>query len=217
MRFPVCAVFAGACLVAADSNVKVENDAVRILKVVDSPHHKGPLHRHEINRVMIYLDPGNITLVGTNGEKEEQHWTAGQAAWSPASGMHTSENVGTAPIRIVEIELKKPAPPSPTVRNAKLDPVAIDPKHNILLFENAQVRVFRSWREPGATEMMHEHAGTGRATVMLTEVNASVKLPDGTISPIHGAPGDVFWSGPVTHATTNLGPGKLEMVVVEVK
>jgi hypothetical protein len=145
------------------------------------------------------------------------YWKAGQAAWSLAGGRHTSENVGSAPAHIVEIELKKPAPSIPPARKPELDPIAIDPTHNILLFENGQVRVFRSWREPGAGEMMHQHAGAGRAAVLLTNLDASVKLQDGTVTRLHAAAGDVSWSGPVIHATTNLGSQKFEMIVVEVK
>ena len=45
-----------AFLSAADDRVKFDNDVVRILKVVDTPHKKSELHRHEFNRVMIYLN-----------------------------------------------------------------------------------------------------------------------------------------------------------------
>lgn len=206
-----------ASLSAADDRIKVDNDAVRILKVVDTPNQKSALHRHELNRVMIYLDAGVMEIVSEDGHKEKQHWKAGQVAWSQAGGRHTSENVGSSPLRIVEIELKKPAPAAPPVRKRELDPLAIDPKHNHLLFENAQVRVFRSWREPGAAEPMHEHAGAGRATVFLTDLDGSVKLADGSTSELRGSAGDVFWSGPVTHSTTNRGSAKSEVIVVEVK
>ncbi len=209
----LCSVF----LYAADDRVKVDNDVVRILNVVDTPHQKSALHRHEFNRVMIYLDAGDMEIVYEDGRKEKQHWKAGQVAWSQAGARHTSENAGAAPLRIVEIELKKPAPAVPSERKPELDPVAIDPKHNRLLFENSQVRVFRSWREPGAAEPMHEHAGAGRATVLLTALDACVKLADGSSSDLRGAAGDVFWSGPVTHSTTNRGLKRSEVIVAEVK
>src|SRR6266851_2020501 len=191
-----------AFLSAADDRVKIDNDVVRILKVVDTPHQKSALHRHEVNRVMVYLDAGDMQIINEDGHQEKQHWKAGQVAWSQAGGRHTSENVGSAPLRIVEIELKKPAPVAPPVRKRGLDPLAIDPKHNHLEFENSQVRVFRSWRESGTAELMHEHVGAGRATVLLTDLDATVKLADGAISELRGSAGDVFWSGPVTHATT---------------
>jgi beta-alanine degradation protein BauB len=209
-------IVVSAC-VAADDPVKVDNDIVRILKVVDAPHNKSALHQHTMNRVMIYLDAGDITISYEDGHKDEQHWKAGQVAWSPAGGMHTSENVGTAPIRIVEIELKKPAPPNPPVRNPELDPIMIDPVRNILLFENDQVRVFRSWNEVGGIEQVHQHVGAGRAAILLTDMDASVKLAHGGTSRVHGSEGDVLWSGPVTHSAANLGAKKYEMIVVEVK
>jgi quercetin dioxygenase-like cupin family protein len=209
-------VLAGLLLAfAADDRVKIDNDAVRVLNVIDQPHHPSDLHRHEFNRVMIYLTSGELMVRYQDGKIDDQHWKAGQVAWSAAGGLHISENVGTAPLHIIEVELKKPPSKAPA-RDPKLDPVAIDPAHNILLFENAQVRVFRSLREPGGTEMMHEHAGTGRVGVFLTDLDGTVKLADGSTSPLHVKAGDVSWSGPVKHATTNLGSNKLEMVVVEV-
>ena len=197
--------------------MKIDNDVVRILKVVDTPHQKSALHRHEYNRVMVYLDAGDMQIINEDGHQEKQHWKAGQVAWSQAGGRHTSENIGSSPLRIVEIELKKPAPAASPVRKRELDPVAIDPKHNRLSFENSQVRVFRSWREPGAAEPMHEHVGAGRATVLLTDLDGVVKLTDGATSELRGSAGDVLWSGPVTHSTTNRGSKKSEVIVVEVK
>ena len=204
-------------MLAADSPVKVDNADVRILSVVDLPHHKGAMHQHDFNRVMIYLDGGDITLTTEDGHLDEQHWQAGQVAWSPKTGRHTSENVGDAPMRIVEVELKNPAPEAAPVRKPELDPLRLDPQHNVLLFENDQVRVFRSWREPGGSEAMHEHVGAGRVAVLLTPIDAQVKLADGTASEMRGSAGDVFWSGPVTHTSKNVGSAKYEMVVVEVK
>jgi quercetin dioxygenase-like cupin family protein len=202
---------------ADDPRVKIDNQAVRVLNVVDEPQHPSALHRHELNRVMIYLTDGELTVRYRGANVDTQHWKAGQVAWSPAGGMHTSENTGTKPLRIIEIELKRAAPPNPPARDPKLDPLVIDPEHNKLEYENPQVRVFRSWREPSASEMMHEHKGVGRVGVFLTDLQATVKLSDGTESPLSVSAGDVAWSGPVTHSTTNLGPNKMEMIVVEVK
>src|SRR5260370_21642793 len=117
-----------AFLSAADDRVKIDNDVVRILKVVDTPHQKSALHRHEFNRVMIYLDAGDMEIVYEDGHKEKQHWKAGQVAWSQAGGRHTSENVGFSPLHIVVIEFKNPAPAAAPVRKHKLDLLAIDPK-----------------------------------------------------------------------------------------
>ena len=201
----------------AATETAVENETVRVLKAVDEPHTKGAMHKHDFNRVMVYLDAGDILVGHPDGSQEKEHWSKNQVAWAPVSGLHTSENIGSAPIRIIEVELKKPGPLRQVRRDPKLDPIAIDPAHNVLLFENTQVRVFRSWREPGGREMMHEHSGAGRVSIMLTNMDARVKLGDGTSSEQHRVAGDVNWSGPVVHATTNVGKNRVEMVVVEVK
>jgi beta-alanine degradation protein BauB len=206
-----------AILVAGLHADEVNNDFVHVIHATQQPHVKGPMHAHEFNRVLVYLDAADIVVTHQDGQREKQRWKAGQAVWAPAGGMHTSENAGSRPIRVVEVEIKKPAPAAPPVRNAALDPVALDPRHNVLLFENAQVRVFRSWREPGATEKMHEHPAPGRLAVMLTGLDAQTKTPDGAVTATHASAGDVVWSGPVTHAATNTGPGRFDMIVIEVK
>src|SRR5260370_37027419 len=91
-----------AFLSAADDRVKIDNDAVRVLKVVDTPHQKSALHRHEFNRVMIYLNAGEMEIVYEDGHKEKQHWKAGQVAWSQAGGPHTRGNVRSGALRIGE-------------------------------------------------------------------------------------------------------------------
>jgi len=202
---------------AADDEVKVDNESVRVLKAVEEPHQKTPLHEHQFNRVMVYMDACDLAVTREDGRVEKQHWKAGDAAWSPAGGRHTSENVGKAAARIVEIELKKPGPKTPAPRATDLDPVAIDAKHNVLVFENDQVRVFRSWREAGGQEAMHEHTGTGRIAVLLADLDVRVKSSDGASETMHKKAGDVLWSGLSKHAATNLGARKFDMILVEVK
>jgi oxalate decarboxylase/phosphoglucose isomerase-like protein (cupin superfamily) len=202
---------------ATDDRVKFDNDAVRVLKVTDIPHKASALHKHDLNRVMIYLTAGDLDVTAENGKVEHQHWKAEQVAWSPAGGMHTSENVGTKPLVIVEVELKRKSPPAPK-RDPKLDPVAIDAKHDNLIFENSQVRVFRSWREPGMSEMMHEHTGAGRVVVLLTDIDAKVKSANGEASGLQDKAGEVHWTaGSSTHAGTNAGAKRFDMILVEVK
>lgn len=204
-------------LAASDDRVKFDNDAARVLKVTDVPHKKSALHKHELNRVMIYLTPGDLDVTAENGKVEHQHWKAEQVAWSPAGGMHTSENVSDKPLVIVEVELKRKSPTA-AHRDPKLDPMAIDPKHNNLILENDQVRVFRSWREPGMSETMHEHTGAGRVVVLLTDIYAKVKMGDGGSSEMRDKAGEVHWTaGAVRHAGTNAGSARFDMILVEVK
>ena len=222
-RFLLCVAFACSLLFVsssrpADSPYVVDNQLVRVISATDMPHAKGARHHHEFNRVMIYLDGGDLEITYDDGHKDEQHWKAGDVAWSLAGPYHTSENVGPRPVHIIEIELKEPGPVVSPVRKTELDPIAIDPEHNTLLLENDQVRVIKSWREPGGAEKMHQHVGRGRVTVFLTDADTNVKLADGTTNALHAKAGDVRWSdGPVTHTSRNTGSSRLEVVVVEVK
>lgn len=59
-----------------------------------------------MNRVMIYLDAGKMTLTDPNGKVETLNFKAGEVLWSPAGGLHTSLNVSDHAVRIVEVELK---------------------------------------------------------------------------------------------------------------
>ena len=217
MRLLTALLLVSSWTLLAETRVVADNDAVRILSATEAPGEKTPLHRHARNRVIVFLDDGDLRETNAQGRAKDVHWKAGQVVWSGPTGLHISENTGATPLRIVEIELKEPAPEKAPARNPELDPIAIDPKHNVMILENDFVRVFKSWREPGGTEMMHEHAGKGRAVVQLTDLDASEKLADGTVRKVKAQAGDVAWSDPMVHATTNLGTNTIEMVVVEVK
>jgi mannose-6-phosphate isomerase-like protein (cupin superfamily) len=126
-----------ALLLAQNPHAPIENDYVRVVWANDKPVAKpGNLHEHKQNRVMIYLDSGTIKIAYADGKVEEPHWKAGDIAWSPASGMHTSQNTGTTPVRIVEIELRKGSAEMKAGAYKSID--------------NAQVHVYRSTKAPHA-------------------------------------------------------------------
>lgn len=130
---------------------QIQNEYVRVLMGIDQPVDKpGPLHEHKQNRVMIYLDSGDMQIKYASGKVENQHWKQGDIGWSPANGMHTSQNVSSKPIRIVEIELRNQGnAAAPSARSAVLD--------------NSQVSVYRgSTTPPAGTHFVavDENAGT---------------------------------------------------------
>src|SRR5258706_13260207 len=85
----------------------IDNEHVRVLAAVDQPRHKSALHRHEFNRVMIYLDAGDLDVSYDDGRVDHQRWKVNDVAWSPAAGRHISDNVGAKDLRSVEGELKR--------------------------------------------------------------------------------------------------------------
>jgi quercetin dioxygenase-like cupin family protein len=160
-----------------DRQVPIDNDQVRVLKVVSQPHAKGQPHEHKINRVMIYLTPGRQEITPQGGKTAVLEFKAGDVKWSPASGMHVSEITSDQPVPVVELELKKPGGTTTKV-NAALDPVKVDPGDYKVEFENSQVRVVRVKIGAHQKVPLHEHV-LNRVVVYLTDQNGSMTTPDG--------------------------------------
>ena len=212
MRLIAILLSAAATLAAQNSTTPIENDQVRVIVVKEDPHIKTRLHDHKVNRVMIYLDAGKQDF-DYEGKKSTLVLKAGEPKWSPASGMHVAEVISANPVRIVEVELKKPGTPQPAVA---LDPLKTLPKHYKLEFENDQVRVFRVKIGPHVALPLHEHA-RNRVLVCLTDQNFRVTTEDGKVVTQTHKAGDVSWGAPTRHKEENLSDTPFEALVVEPK
>jgi len=142
-----------ALLLAQTRTPPIENEFVRVVFAADRPvAQAGPLHEHKNNRVMIYLDSGDIQIKYADGKVENQHWKTGDVAWSPANGMHTSQNISAQPVRIIEIELK----------NAGTDKAEQTTRPNFIM-DNRQVRVYRGTEAPNAGHYLAADVKAGTA------------------------------------------------------
>lgn len=151
-------------LVHAQRTVPIDNDQVKVLSVVDPPNRPpGRMHEHKMNRVMIYLDAGEQRITFQDGKVQTLKFGPGEAIWSPASGMHTSQNVSGNAYRIVEIELKgEPKPFTPPA----LDPAKVHPSGYKVELDNPQVRIVRVKAKPKEKFPLHEHT-LNRVVVVL--------------------------------------------------
>jgi len=95
------------------------------------------------------------------------------------------------------------------------DPVQVDPKHNKVEFENAQVRVLRFTYGPHEKSPMHQHPAN--VVVFLTDAHVKFTYPDGKTEERHGKAGQVFWNEPVKHESENLGDKPQEGIQIELK
>ena len=92
--------------VAPDSHtVLLENDQVRVLKVVMKPGQKAPMHSHPHN-VAYYLSDAKVKITLPDGKTQEREIKAGSSSWSEAT-THMAENIGTTELQEIQIELKK--------------------------------------------------------------------------------------------------------------
>ncbi len=91
----------------APKNCKVllENDRVRVVRVVAKPGEKLEMHSHPANIVYAFT-PGKVKHTSPDGKTQERELKTGQAIWSDAV-THSSENIGTTESRVLVIELKK--------------------------------------------------------------------------------------------------------------
>ena len=217
-RSAVSLLLCVGALGAADpvpARVALENEFVKVIDVTVQPHQKTRMHDHKINRVMVYLNEGRQQFKWQKGQPSDLNWKAGQVLWSPAAGMHVAEIASDQPVRIIEIELKKPGgggnPSGPA-----LDPVKVIQKNYRVEFENNQVRVVRVKAAPKETLPLHEHA-VNRVSVLLTDQDFRITAADGTVQNPKRKAGEVAWGTPVTHTEENLSEKPFESIMVELK
>lgn len=205
-----------ALLAPADPpRIPVDNDLVRVIRASNVPGQKSGLHKHDVNRVMIHLDQGYMRLAFQGASVKDVRFRAGEVRWDPADGLHTSENAGPTPYRIVEVEIKKPH--GSPVRFGAQDPPKIDPKHYKVEFENDQVRVLRVRYGARDAAPLHEHA-LPRVTVNLTDQAVQLTLPDGLKFDLRRAAGEIVYADtPARHSEVNVTDQPFEVVMVELK
>lgn len=195
---------------AAHHKVEFENAQVRVIRWVIPPGDKTLNHSHRDN-VNICLTDYNGRVTTPDGKTREDHFKAGSTAWREA-GVHIVENISDKPMRGIIVEPKKPASARPA---GAQDVMVADPKHNKVIFENAQVRVIRDSWGPGEKSPMHGHPDT--VQVLLTDLKLNITTADGKTSPSEGKAGEVRWRPAAQHAGENVGGKAFEQILIEMK
>ena len=202
MKQPALWILAAMSLCGQNaSDVKIDSPEARVLVVTGQPHQ--PIERHDgsLNRVLVYIDSGQMIDTPVRGKPRKIDVKAGDIRWSPAEGTHTSECISDHPIRIVEVELKNISP-AVTSFSAS-DPLKADPKHYSLVLENNQVRVLRVRFGPNEKGELHEH----------TLNHIVVYLNDQA----RGKTGDVRLDEPMKHKEQNPLDRAVERIAIDLK
>ena len=95
------------------------------------------------------------------------------------------------------------------------DPVAVDPKHHKVEFENEQVRVLRIKFDPGETAPMHDHPCA--IAVGIQDSELTFTFPDGTSRQAPLKLGQVVVPKPIKHRVENKSDKPVEVILVEMK
>ena len=95
------------------------------------------------------------------------------------------------------------------------DPTQVDSNHYQVALENEKIRVLRISYGPGERSVMHGHP----ASLALLTTNAQIRFtfPDGRSEDLKASVGDVVWVEAGDHLPENLGGGRLEATLVELK
>jgi quercetin dioxygenase-like cupin family protein len=86
--------------------VKLENDRVRVLEATLQPGEKENVHSHPAYLFYV-IEGGKIRNHAADGKTTEAELKTGDVVYrEPLT--HWAENIGTAPIRLILVELKNP-------------------------------------------------------------------------------------------------------------
>lgn len=207
-------LFAAIASAATAPKVLLEDTDVRVVLATVDPGQKSQPHQHSVNRVMIALDPGKMRLAFDDGKVVDREWKTGELWWDAKGGQHTSENVGGAPYRLIEVELKRPG--GGTVNWPADDPPLASPAHYKVELDNEQVRVMRLTLAPKAKTALHSHQ-LPRIMAYLDNQQVRMTLPNGRGSTFRYRAGQVTRGGKARHAETNLGTSSLTTFFIELK
>ena len=195
-----------------DYKLEIENDWVRVLRVKRGPHEKTPMHEHPAS-VVVHLTDYHQRITGADGKVQEVRRKAGEVSYTDAV-KHAEENLSDQPSEAVVVELK-PGAPKGLSWPLPLDPVRLDPRYHIVVFENDRVRVLRTILEPHIKSPSHEHPHY--VVVYLTDLHTTMTLADGRQVDNPRKPGDIAWRDALKHVTENIGDRTAMEIQVELK
>jgi quercetin dioxygenase-like cupin family protein len=96
---------AGQKMPAPAIKVLLENSQVRVREVTFAPG-AGDTHTHEWAHVGVILTKGQLAFADTGKPEEVVAFEAGSAGFREAKVTHLVRNPGTAPMKVIEVEVK---------------------------------------------------------------------------------------------------------------
>jgi len=85
--------------------IELENDAVRVLRIVYGPGEESVMHFHP-DSVAIFVTDHLVEMGLPDGSTQELAASAGDAMWVPA-GQHLPRNIAESPVEVVLVELRQ--------------------------------------------------------------------------------------------------------------
>jgi len=87
--------------------ILIDNDRVRVNRLVLKPGESSKLHAHRMHGLGIILYDSKIEMISADGSKRALEPKAGDHAWQNAGTTHIIKNTGTTVFEAIDIELKQ--------------------------------------------------------------------------------------------------------------
>ena len=87
--------------------ILIDNDRVRVNRLVLKPGESSKLHKHNMHGLGIILYDSKIEMIAADGTKRTLEPKAGDYAWQNAGTTHIIKNTGTTVFEAIDIELKQ--------------------------------------------------------------------------------------------------------------
>ncbi len=87
--------------------VLIDNDRVRVNRLVLKPGESSKLHTHPMHGLGIILYDSKIEMISADGSKRALEPKAGDHAWQNAGTTHIIKNTGTTVFEAIDIELRQ--------------------------------------------------------------------------------------------------------------
>jgi quercetin dioxygenase-like cupin family protein len=95
-----------AAAAAAERPAAFENERVRVLRRTLQPGESSGMHTHAADAVAVAMTAGELTLRSPGGQSRTVALGEGAVNWVAAGATHDLVNDGTAPLELVDVELK---------------------------------------------------------------------------------------------------------------
>ena len=93
---------------APENGVRIllENARVRVREVTFPPKQTAAMHTHALAHVGVVIQGGTLSFRYPDGRTETEMLSSGGVGYRDANVTHEPTNVGTTPVRVIEVELK---------------------------------------------------------------------------------------------------------------
>jgi quercetin dioxygenase-like cupin family protein len=192
----------------------LENDQVRVFRVEVAPHAETLMHQHGLDYVYVTLGSAEIENDVAGKPPVTLKLQDGETRFTAGNFSHRIRNLADAPFRNVTIEILHPAAPAPAAggdeKPRELAGGTITP-----VFVKDGVRVSDVRLKAGGSVPSHHHAGP-HLVVAVTDlsIRSEIEGQGGRTTSLKA--GEVAWvRGGITHTVTNLSPGEIRMITLE--